>query len=152
VNLHPALFALLVTTAPVAAAMGWGQYDDALFGFDGGIPSGFSGGEGDYHHAPSGSLLTYGAGPMAEPSFSAAVAASIAREAQTGWNLAFETVTPDWAGYTLHMGLQRRHVRMLLLCDRESVATMTLSYPARSAADLAPTIAELETQFTTGPC
>jgi hypothetical protein len=152
------LVLLAVLTVPAMAAIGWADYDNSQFGYRGGVPSGFSGygedesGAGEiFDRQPTMQVLSYWAEAVSGD-FEHAVEATLANLEQQGWNVSFQTVTPDWASITGIMGSRRVQLRLILLCDRKSVATMTLQYSAAEAADIKPMVEELESGFVALGC
>lgn len=154
-----ALLILFLVTGPALAAIGWSRYDNARFGYAGGVPQGFSGyGESDngdgqiFDHATSRQVLSYWGSMILEPGFPEAVASAIGYAERDGWAISYQAVTPEWASFTGVMGQSRFHTRMILLCDRLSVASMSLQYTAAQAADVKPMIAELEMELSANGC
>lgn len=153
-----AMLFFFALTLPAFATIGWTSYDNARFGYRGAVPSGFAGyGEDEsgvgqiFDRQPSMQVLSY-FGEDIKGDFAIAVANLLQNLTQQGWNLEYQAVTPDWASATAVMGKRRVQVRMVLLCDRQSVATMTLQYTAAEAADIRPIAADLETRFLATGC
>jgi hypothetical protein len=148
-------FALL--TIPAFAAIGWGNYDNARFGYRGGVPPGFSGYGEDasggqiFDRMPAAQVLSYWSEAL-NGDFSAAVEATLGNLEQQGWNVSYQAVTPDWANLIAVMGSRMVQVRLILLCDRASFATMTLQYSAAQAADIRVIAEELEDRFSKVGC
>jgi hypothetical protein len=149
-------FAML--TVPALAAMGWSSYGNISFGYRGGVPSGFSGygedasGAGQiFDRPPAAQVLSYW-GEALDTDFDDAVKVTLGNLEQQGWNVSYQAVTPEWASVTAVMGSRRVQLRLILLCDRESFATMTLQYSAAQAADTKGMAEELESGFGTVGC
>jgi hypothetical protein len=154
-----ALLILVLLTGPALAAIGWSRYDNARFGYAGGVPQGFSGyGESDngdgqtFDHPTSRQVLSYWGSMILQSGFAEEVASAIGSAERDGWAISFQAETPEWASFTGVMGQSRFHMRMILLCDRISVASMRLQYTAAQAADVKPMIEELEAEFSASGC
>ncbi|WP_108395579.1 hypothetical protein [Devosia submarina] len=149
-------FALL---ALPAFAIGWSSYENGRFGYQSAIPPGFSGygesenGDGRIYDRPGTmqTLSLWGAHMLAE-SFEAEVAASIGYAERDGFNISFQTVTPQWAVFSGVMGDRQFTRRMILLCDRMSTASMTLQFSSRDAADIRDIEQRLAQEFRTTGC
>jgi hypothetical protein len=142
-----------------ALAIGWTSYGNGRFGYQSAIPPGFSGygesdnGDGQIFDNPGTmqTLALWGAN-MAEENFEAEVSASIGYAERDGFNIFFQTVTPQWAVFTGVMGDRQFTRRMILLCDRMSTASMTLQFSSREAADIKETEQRLAQEFRATGC
>lgn len=149
-------FALL---ALPAFAQGWESYANARFGYQSSIPPGYSGygesdnGDGQIFDNPGTvqSLALWGAN-MVEESFEAEVAASIGYAERDGFNITFQTITPEWATFSGVMGDQQFTRRMILLCDRASIASLTLQFSSREAADMKDVAQRMAQDFRAMGC
>ena len=137
-----------------AFAQGWDVYRSARFAYRSSIPPGYSGnGESDngdgqvFDNPGTMQTLTVWGAYMLEESFEAEVAASIGYAEQDGFNISFQTVTPEWASFSGVMGDRQFIRRMILLCDRESTASFTLQFSSREAADIKDVAQRLAQDF-----
>jgi hypothetical protein len=142
-----------------AFAQGWESYGNARFGYQSAIPPGFSGygesdnGDGQIFDNPGTmqSLALWGAN-MLEESFEAEVAASIGYAERDGFNISFQTITPEWATFSGVTGDRQFTRRMILLCDRQSTASFTLQFSGREAADMKDVAQRLAQEFRATGC
>jgi hypothetical protein len=154
-----ALLFIAFMTVPAFAAIGWSTYENARFGFRGAVPSGLSAyvesgsGVGQiFGHPSSMQVLSYFGETLDGRDFGDAVETTLADLEQEGWTLSYQAVTPDWAEITAQTQAERMQVRMILLCDRESFATMALQYSVAQAADIKGVVDELEGRFSKVGC
>lgn len=130
-----ALILLLSLFALPALAQGWGHYDNARFGYGLDIPPGFVGqgesGNGDGQaFALAGkpiALLVWG-GLLAMTDFEGEVAARLRDDAQAGWSLTYQAVTPRWASWSGQKGSRILYRRLVALCDGASYGAFSAEY------------------------
>lgn len=142
-----------------AFAQGWSSYENARFGYQSVIPPGHSGyGESDngdgqiFDNPGTMQTLTLWGAAMVKESFEAEVAASIGYAERDGFNISFQTVTPEWATFSGMMGDRQFIRRMILLCDRVSTASFTLQFLSREAADMKDVAQRLAQDFRATGC
>ncbi|WP_052731849.1 hypothetical protein [Devosia geojensis] len=154
------LLAALALVAPAhARELGWSRYDNARFGYAAGIPPRFSGyGESDngdgqiFDDSAKGQVLSFWGSILAEESFEGAVKARIGYAERDGWNIAAQTVTPRWANFSGVLGQRMFNARMILLCDGESYAVMTVQYSVIHAGEMQDRLPQLEDTFRAKGC
>jgi hypothetical protein len=153
------LAALALTATVHARELGWSQYQNARFGYVVGIPPGFSGyGESDngdgqtFDIASRGQVLSVWGSMLLEESFEAAVKARMGYAERDGWNLATQTVTPQWANFSGVLGQRMFNTRMILLCDGQSYAMMTVQYSVIHAGEMRDRLPQLEDMFRAKGC
>ncbi|RYG27429.1 MAG: hypothetical protein EON93_20585, partial [Burkholderiales bacterium] len=137
------LAALVAAVIQPAFAQGWAAYENGRFGYETAIPPGFSGqgesdnGDGQTFDKPgtTQTLAAWGAN-MLEESFEAEVEASMGYAQSEGFNISFQTVTPEWATFSGIAGDRQFIRRIILLCDRQSTASISLQFSSRDAADI----------------
>ena len=142
-----------------AFAQGWESYGNARFGYESSIPPDYSGygesdnGDGQVFGNPGTmqSLALWGAN-MVEESFEAEVAASIGYAEHDGFNISFQTITPEWATFSGVMGDRQFTRRMILLCDRQSTASFNLQFSSQDAADIKDVSQRLLQDFRATGC
>jgi len=118
-----------------ALAQGWGHYDNARFGYGVDIPPGFVGqgesGNGDGQaFALAGKpidLVVWGGLPITGD-FEGEVTDRMGRDADAGWGLTYQAVTPRWASWSGTRGGRILYRRMVALCGGESYAAFSAEY------------------------
>jgi hypothetical protein len=153
------LAACVLIVPAFARELGWGRYDNARFGYVAGIPPGFSGyGESDngdgqiFDDSAKGQVLSFWGSRLAEESFEEAVKARVGYTERDGWNIAAQTVTPRWANFSGVLGQRMFNARMILLCDGQSYAVMTVQYSVIHAGVMQDRLPQLEDMFRARGC
>jgi len=152
------LIALFAVLASPAFAQSWGDYDNARFGYVGGIPPDFSGygesqgREGEtFDLAAKGQVLSYWAEKL-DGDLATTLAASIGYAERDGWNISYRVETPTWGGFEGINGLDRFYRHMIALCDGQNYAVMTVQYSALHAAEMKPVVDRLVEGFAATGC
>lgn len=152
-----AVFGLI---SPVfARELGWSRYENARYGYVAGIPPSFSGyGESDngdgqiFDDAAKGQVLSLWGSMLVEESFEKAVEERVGYAERDGWNIAARTVTPRWADFSGVLGQRMFNTRVILLCDGESYAMMTVQYSVIHAGEMKDRLPQLEDGFRATGC
>lgn len=125
---------LLSLLALPALAQGWGHYDNARFAYGVDIPPGFVG-QGESANGDGQAFVLAGKpidlrvwGGMLLGGLDAEVAARMAEDADAGWGLTYQAVTPRWASWSGMSGGRIIYKRMVALCDGESFAAFSAEY------------------------
>ncbi|HTN61692.1 MAG TPA: hypothetical protein VL147_09065 [Devosia sp.] len=152
------LIVLTLLAAPVLA-QGWGQYDNARFGYSVAIPPDFVGqgesdnGDGQQFERRQGTQsLTVWGGLLGNADLEGEVEWRMARAAEAGWNLTYQATTPEWASFSAIKGSRVLYQRMILLCDREHYAAFRAEYFTRDAAEMDAVIETLVGSLRSAAC
>ena len=143
------LLILALLTTP-AFAQGWERYDNARFAYAIDIPPGFVGdgesdnGDGQSFYDATGAkgLLVWGGSLMGD--FEGEVVSAIEyAQAENGWNITYEAITPRWASFSGIEGSRMLQQRMILLCDGSNYAAFRAEYSVTDSAEMEPVIDKL---------
>jgi hypothetical protein len=152
------LFVLLALFATPALAQGWDHYENGRLGYGIDIPPGFSGnGESDngdgqsFYSEDGGKVLLVWGGNLMGP-FESEVASTIYSAGESGWNIAYEAVTPRWASFSGVKGSRILYQRMVMLCDGTSYAAFRAEYSAADAGEMDAVIEKLVLTLKASAC
>lgn len=151
--------ACLVLLLPVAAQqIGWRTYTDAMFGFSGAVPLNFHATEIDgqdaskvFQRMDRAQVLAY-FGQRFGGEFEAQVEVVVRELGSDGWNVGHRVVTPGWSSLQAVKGQRMLDLKLIVLCDRQTLAGMHLEYSAADGIEMRETGARLDQAFVRTAC
>lgn len=141
--------AALVLALPASAADTWTNYANPRFGFAAVVPPGFAlaqesdNGDGATFLSDDGrsELMLFGT-QIVDGDFEDEVRQRIGWDANEGWAVNYDKVTPGWASYSGTRGPDILYVRGIVLCDG-SAAYFHLRYPHDALKKFDPMIGRM---------
>jgi len=134
----------------------WERYYNGRFDYSIGIPPGFHGrGESDNGDGQSflaedltARLTVWGGHIINDGDFQQEVLWHIKMDMESGWNISYQAIRPQWVSYSGTKGYRILYKRIILLCNGFSAATFHLEYDQGDKAKFDPIINELVQTFT----
>lgn len=129
---------LLALAAAPAFAADWGHYVNERFGVEADVPPGFgpgappANGDGLGFSTPTAHLSIYGS-LIVEGDFESTVAQRMQWNADDGWAITYQAVTPGWASWSGRRGSRILYARAIRMCAGDIYGAFDLEY---SEADL----------------
>ena len=150
-------FTCLLFISPAIAA-DWGNYANTRYGYEIGVPPGFSGGgesdsgDGQVFRSKDGSqTLTVWGGYLLDEEFSADMQQRKQGDADQGWAMSYEASSPQWISYSGSRGGHVLYARGIARCG-DQYAMFRLEYAQQDVVKLNPVVEKLVQTLKAGRC
>ena len=142
---------LAAFTLAARAAGDWSSYLNDRYGYEIAVPPGFVGqGEPDAHDgqvfrsADGNARLTVWGGDLFDAeSVEDDVGTRLDGFRRSGWNITYQSMTPDWASWSGTKGARVFYSREIAGCHGDRFAAFELQYPATQIGVMKPVISKL---------